>query len=198
MENKKGFAIILHDMALDPDLTFRDYWVYGILLYFRNNTTGQCNPANATLIRKTHNKIALTCLYESIINLERTGWLIVRRKTGYVNHYTFPRLPIRPAEGGSSFQRRSPPRSSAYKQYVPNKNIIEQEWQMPVEEESDDKAPKRSFKEVAGAVRDATLAKIRAERSNLQEKMTMPNAGTPNDFDEYDETNLREDDPNID
>ncbi|MEK7632367.1 MAG: hypothetical protein AAB473_01090 [Patescibacteria group bacterium] len=123
MENK-GFSMNPHGIALDPDLSFRDYWVYGVLQSFRNGRTGQCNPSNAALRKKTKNKIGLTCLYESVIKLEKAGWLSVARTAGHVNRYVFPHTPIRQGEGGYSGERVPPLRQGEYKQDVVNKKYV--------------------------------------------------------------------------
>ncbi len=194
MENKKGYAKNHHIITFDPNITFRDCWVYRALQAFRNGKTARCYPSYAKLIQRSGEKIGLTALHESVTNLEKSGWLIVKRRKGYSNYFEFPLLPLRPSEGGGSLERTTPHRSSAYKQEVVTRKYNEQEWQMPIEEKPEEGKEKRSARELMLEGRETARAKILAERSKIQEKMTMPYTATPNDFDGYDETDLREDD----
>jgi hypothetical protein len=175
MENKKGFAMNHHNVALDPMLTFREYWLYGVLQFFRNGKTGRCYPSYNKIISCSHMKIKRTAIYESVLRLEKAGYLTVIRKNGKVSFFVFPLLsqpnrysvlvtsseqppPICQNEGGHSFQRTPPLRSSAYKQEVENKNFYEQDsdYEENESEENHDNKGIESLRE--------TISRLRKER----------------------------------
>jgi hypothetical protein len=85
VRRRTNFTIVENEVIYDPILSASDKLVYMVLASFSNNDSGKCWPAISTLSKLA--KLNRTTVQSSIDHLEKAGYMLIERSSGYAHVY---------------------------------------------------------------------------------------------------------------